>query len=157
MYPSLRSHSTSQHAWTILSLRIATLKEPAMTPVSMHETQHLLVAEPAWLMAIGARLWVTRQGELDDHVLAPGERLAVACGDRLVVGPWSPGDGAGWVWQSRGGAAGRALVGYGWRRLPAVCCSFCWSRNSRWARRLPQRWTTMTRTSTTMPLLSGCP
>lgn len=91
-----------------------------MTPLSMHETQHLLATEPAWLMAIGARLWVTRQGDPDDHVLAPGERLAVACGDRLVVGPWSPGDGAGWVWQARGGAAGRALVAYGWRRLPAA-------------------------------------
>lgn len=90
-----------------------------MTPLSMHETQHLLATEPAWLMAIGARLWVTRQGDADDHVLAPGERLPVACGDRLVVGPWSPGDGAGWVWQSRGSAAGHVSV-YGWRRLPAA-------------------------------------
>ena len=91
-----------------------------MTTRSMHETQHLLVTEPAWLMAIGTHLWVTRHGDPDDHVLAPGERLAVACGERLVVGPWSPGERPGWVWQSRGGAGGQArdAHGYRWRRLP---------------------------------------
>jgi hypothetical protein len=84
-----------------------------MTALSMHETQQLLVTEPAWLVAVGARLWVTRHGDPHDHVLGPGDRLSVACGDRLVVGPWEPGDAAAWSWQpSRAPQPG----GYGWRR-----------------------------------------
>ena len=85
-----------------------------MSPTSMHETQALQVSEPAWLMAIGARLWVTRHGDPDDHVLAPGERIAVDCGDRLVLGPWEAGDRAAWVWEARGRSA--AASGYVWRR-----------------------------------------
>lgn len=72
----------------------------------MHETQLLRVRQAGWLMAFGARLWVTRHGDPDDHVLAPGERLAVACGDRLVLGPWNSGERASWLWEARRGALG---------------------------------------------------
>lgn len=69
-----------------------------MSPLSMHETQHLLVTEPAWLTALGGRLWVTRRGDLNDYVLDAGQRLAVARGDRLSVGPWQAGQAALWDW-----------------------------------------------------------
>jgi len=84
-----------------------------MAALSMHETQHLLVTEPAWLVAAGATLWVTRDGDLDDHVLGPGERLGVACGDRLVIGPWETGQRCAWDWQPRRAARSSD---YGWRR-----------------------------------------
>lgn len=84
-----------------------------MAALSMHETQYLLVTEPAWLVAVGTTLWVTRNGDLDDHVLSPGERLGVACGDRLLIGPWMPGQKSAWEWQPRRAARSS---GYGWRR-----------------------------------------
>ena len=56
-----------------------------MSPLSMHETQHLLITEPAWLMALGGRLWVTRDGDLNDYVLDPGQRIAVGRGDQVTV------------------------------------------------------------------------
>jgi hypothetical protein len=94
-------------SWTGIS------KEFAMGMRSMHETQDLRVTGPAWLVAMGAPLWVTRDGDPDDHVLAPGQRLAVARGDRLWLGPWQAGERALWLWQPRGdGGAAR----YGWRR-----------------------------------------
>lgn len=84
-----------------------------MSRLSMHETQRLLVAEPAWLLAVGARLWVTRDGDPADHVLASGERLFARRGDRLVVGPFDRGTAADWELQraARAQAWPRRFVG----------------------------------------------
>ena len=34
-----------------------------MSQLSMHEMQHILVTEPAWLLATDGRLWVTRHSD----------------------------------------------------------------------------------------------
>ena len=34
------------------------------------------------------RLWLTRHGDLDDHVLEAGERVALTPSDAVVVEPW---------------------------------------------------------------------
>ena len=83
-----------------------------MSRSSMHKMQHLRVSGPAWLAAVDGPLWVTRDGDPADHVLAPGERLAVARGDRLAVGAWHPDGGVAWAWQPRGRAARQGA----WRR-----------------------------------------
>lgn len=70
-----------------------------MKTLSMQETQHLLVTEPAWLTALGARLWVTRDGDPADYVLAPGERLAVGRGEHVTLGGWDADLPAQWEWQ----------------------------------------------------------
>ena len=70
-----------------------------MNQLSMHEVQHILVTEPAWLRATDGRLWVTRHSDWDDHILGPGERLLVRRGDDLVVSPWERGGDAAWEWQ----------------------------------------------------------
>jgi Protein of unknown function (DUF2917) len=70
-----------------------------MQALSMHETQHLRVTEPAWLTALGGTLWVTRRGDVADYVLAPGERLALARGDDVTVGGWDRAHPALWDWQ----------------------------------------------------------
>jgi len=88
-----------------------------MSRLSMHETQRILVDEPAWLSAVGARLWVTRDGDPDDHVLAAGERLQVRRGDRLVLGAFDRNTVAGWDWQRAPGAAPTQGLG---RRLAAA-------------------------------------
>ena len=46
------------------------------------------VGRPGWLAVEGASVWLTRDGELDDHVLAPGR--AWRC-SRATGSPWSPG------------------------------------------------------------------
>jgi hypothetical protein len=69
-----------------------------MSLMSMHKTQHLLITEPAWLTAFGGRLWVTRDGDLNDYVLEPGQRVAVGRGDQVTVGAWAPGEPTRWTW-----------------------------------------------------------
>jgi len=76
-----------------------------MSLLSMHQTQHLLVTEPAWLTALGGRLWVTRDGDLNDYVLDPGHRIAVGRGDQVTVGAWEPGEAAQWTWTPTAGPA----------------------------------------------------
>jgi hypothetical protein len=69
-----------------------------MSLLSMHQTHHLLVTEPAWLTALGGRLWVTRDGDPNDYVLEPGQRIAVGRGDQVTVGAWQDGESAQWTW-----------------------------------------------------------
>jgi hypothetical protein len=81
-----------------------------MSRVSMHEMQHYLSTEPAWLLATGGRLWVTRDGDPNDHVLAAGERLPVRRGDRLLLGGWDAEGWATWQWEPRPEAAWRQAL-----------------------------------------------
>ncbi len=69
-----------------------------MNRLSMQETQHLLVTEPAWLTALAGAVWVTRRGHLDDHVLQPGERVALARGDQVTVSALHANQVALWDW-----------------------------------------------------------
>lgn len=45
------------------------------------------------------RVWITRDGDTQDHVLADGECLAVRQGEVLVVEPWTPGQGVRWSFE----------------------------------------------------------
>ena len=72
-----------------------------MERVLMHDTQRLVAPRAAWLVATAGTLWVTRSGDLDDHVLARGESLAVARGDDLVLQSWRRDQPAMWDWQTR--------------------------------------------------------
>jgi len=57
-----------------------------------HRSGHLSVA--------AGRVWVTRSGDLDDHVLAAGQTLAVAANEAVVVEPWRHGSPACLTWRS---------------------------------------------------------
>jgi hypothetical protein len=70
-----------------------------MNRLSMQETQHLLVTEPAWLMALVGRVWVTRRGDLDDYVLQPGEHLALSRGEQVMVSSLNADEAAQWDWR----------------------------------------------------------
>ena len=70
-----------------------------MEQVLMRDTQRWIAPQEAWLVARSGDLWVTRSGDLDDHVLARGERLAVARGDDLVLQAWHRDQPAVWDWQ----------------------------------------------------------
>lgn len=94
-----------------------------MVQTLMHEVQHWVAPQRAWLVVRGGTLWVTRGGDLQDHVLARGERLAVARGDDLVLQAWRRDQPAAWDWQPQA-----APARYGLRReLPA----WAWARVAR--------------------------
>jgi len=59
-----------------------------MEQVLMREAQRWVAPRSAWIEARDGALWVTRSGDLTDHVLQRGERLAVARGDDLVLQSW---------------------------------------------------------------------
>jgi len=94
-----------------------------MEQVLMHEVQHCVAPRQAWLVAREGALWVTRSGDPEDHVLARGERLAVARGDDLVLQAWRRDQPAVWDWQPRTAPAGHGLR----RELPA----WAWARAAR--------------------------
>jgi hypothetical protein len=51
------------------------------------------------LLVATGRVWLTRDGDLADHVLAAGDRLCLAAGDRVTLEPWAPGRAPVLVWQ----------------------------------------------------------
>ena len=51
------------------------------------------------LLVATGRVWLTRDGDLADHVLAAGDRLSLLAGDRITLEPWAPGRAPVLVWQ----------------------------------------------------------
>ena len=89
-----------------------------MEQVLMHDAQRWVAPQRAWLVAREGALWVTRSGDLDDHLLARGERMAVARGDDLVLQSWHRDTPAVWDWQAREDyRLRRALPAWAWARV----------------------------------------
>lgn len=89
----------------------------------VNDVQVLRPARAMLLTVREGRIWLTRAGDPDDHVLAEGESLAVAAGQRLYVEPWRPGEAARLSWQPLRApvplAAQRAVLAAGARRAAA--------------------------------------
>jgi hypothetical protein len=85
---------------------------------------------------LSGRVWVTRQGDLDDYVVEPGQRFFIEPADHVVVEPWTAGETVEVAWKAyprlpraealprgaaafalRGLAAGAASVAFGLRRV----------------------------------------
>jgi hypothetical protein len=49
-----------------------------------------LSRRPGEFVVTSGRVWVTRTGDLDDHVLEAGQRVVVGGGESLIVEPWHP-------------------------------------------------------------------
>jgi hypothetical protein len=59
-------------------------------PVESVFGQPLRVAHAGGEFAVlEGRVWLTRRGDLDDHVLAAGERFVLEPADDVVIEPWS--------------------------------------------------------------------
>ncbi len=90
----------------------------------MRDAQRVVARRPAWLVARSGVLWVTRSGELEDHVLRRGQRMSVARGDDVVVQSWYLELPAAWGWEPIAAAAPqglrRALPAWAWARVAAV-------------------------------------
>ena len=48
----------------------------------------LRTRRPGRLVVKSGRAWITRQGDLDDHVLSAGEAMDLHADEQLVVEPW---------------------------------------------------------------------
>ena len=51
----------------------------------------LRTRRPGRLVVKSGRAWITRQGDLDDHVLSAGEAMELHADEQLVVEPWEGG------------------------------------------------------------------
>lgn len=51
-----------------------------------------------WLQVRRGRVWLTRDGDAADHVLAAGASVHLGAGERLVVEPWQAGQAAELAW-----------------------------------------------------------
>lgn len=82
-----------------------------------------------WVMALGAsggqlevlhgRVWVTRAGDVDDHIVERGETLAIPSSGEALVEPWGDVEPALVAWQAtpvgeRMGAGVRSVFGRCW-------------------------------------------
>ncbi len=53
------------------------------------------------LTVVSGRVWLTRDGDLGDHLLEAGERLVLAVDDNAVIEPWDAGATASVRWNPR--------------------------------------------------------
>lgn len=54
------------------------------------------------LSIVEGRAWLTRNGELGDHLLTAGQQVRLGALERAVVEPWDRGVGVALRWQPRG-------------------------------------------------------
>jgi DUF2917 family protein len=59
--------------------------------LSARVVQRLHTRRPGRLAVAAGRVWLTRQGDLDDHVLSAGEAVRLHADEHLVVEPWVGG------------------------------------------------------------------
>ena len=102
----------------------------------IHAVRTLQARQTGWLLVDAGQVWITRTGDVADHVLAAGDALAVAPGQRLVVEPWRAGQVAHMRWAAGtlppaalGAAApdGHSHAVRPWPRpAPPVCAKGAW-------------------------------
>lgn len=90
--------------------------------LQLHAAGRLQARQGGWLVVDAGRVWLTRDGGSDDHVLAAGGRLWLARGQQVVAEPWQAGEPVALRWcrdavgdQPRGLAGG--LPGLAWAGL----------------------------------------
>ena len=63
------------------------------TPLVALETGQVISLDDAWGVRIRAQagtVWVTEEGDIDDHIVGPGDARVVAHGGRTVVQALAP-------------------------------------------------------------------
>lgn len=79
------------------SLALPSLEQPSS--LALPQARRWVAAQGGWITVQAGRAWLTREGDLDDHVLATGQRLWLQRGDVLTAEAWQPGEPAWLVWR----------------------------------------------------------
>lgn len=79
------------------SFALPELDQP--TSLALPRARRWVAGGTGWLTVQAGRVWLTRDGDLDDHVLATGERLWVRRGDRITGEAWTPGEPVWLTWR----------------------------------------------------------
>lgn len=93
---------------TVGALASAPLGWPLAAP------QRLVARRAGWLHVGQAQVWLTQDGQAQDWVLAPGERLWLAAGSRLVAEVWQAGAPAQLCWAPQVQPVRRLGLGGAW-------------------------------------------
>lgn len=75
----------------------ATLRVPGS--VALARARRLVAGSEGWVTARGGRVWLTRDGDLHDYVMGPGERMPLWQGDHVTAEVWKNGEAAWLEWQ----------------------------------------------------------
>ena len=74
---------------------------PAFQSMTLHQAQAWRAPQAGDLKVLQGQVWITRAGDLSDHVLQAGETLHVQRGEQLAAGPWDAGQPAQLAWQAQ--------------------------------------------------------
>ncbi len=89
-----------------------------------HEPIRLPQADAEFSVA-GGRVWVTRLGDLDDHILEAGQRLQLRRGDDVIVQSWDRDQPAIFDWRPAAGVPQpRRLAAAGLRAVAGLAAGF---------------------------------
>jgi len=69
-------------------------------PLSARGPRALRSRRAGRLTVSAGRVWVTRAGDLDDHVLGAGQALVIGAHEQVVVESWRDGSSACLAWRS---------------------------------------------------------
>lgn len=75
------SHAITEFIWAPVRARRQRLAEFALAPKQILA----LPAAAAVLVCLEGELWLTRDGDSADYILAPGQRCAIGRGDKAAV------------------------------------------------------------------------
>lgn len=76
------------------------LQNLAATPreLRLHGVLQLQPLRTGWLHVTAGRVWLTRSGDLKDHVLAQGQAIELTGGGCVTVEPWRFGESVNLRW-----------------------------------------------------------
>jgi len=96
---TLRRHG-SLNIWRLMMNSQFYAQGPASLPLAFGEAQRLrgLVGE---LTVASGRVWLTRDGDLDDYVLGAGDHFMLAADDVVVVEAWQRDESTTLAWRPR--------------------------------------------------------
>jgi hypothetical protein len=79
--------------------------------VNVNQVARWTATEDGQVQVCSGTVWLTRDGDADDHVLGPGDSLLVWAGDQLTAEPWQRGQAAWLLASPLGGEAAQRPAG----------------------------------------------
>ena len=95
---------------------VSTWPQPAEVQLAAGQPA-FIVRGPGELSVLQGRVWLTRDGDMVDHVLARGERIALDFADRAVVETWERDEAATLRWRPVERRAPSQVLAGGFRGL----------------------------------------